>query len=1342
MLSTGLLGQQPSGASTRQAVPRIRFEHLTTADGLPENSVTSILQDHLGLMWLGTQNGLVRYDGTTMTTFRYDPRQPFSLKGRQVRALHENRNGDIWVGCESLFRFERATGRFIEYPQPKANRADKEVRIDFLHEDQQGYIWTITAQNDFETYVLDRLDPKTKTWLSFRHNQKNTHSLASDNVYASTANVLKFSFAEAPDGTIWVVTRGATENILHWFDPKTAQFNRFQPKASPDILHAFKKAGFVLPVGDQLYVSSYVNGMFRLNPKTGQLTQFKHDPRNPASLQADSVSWLFRSRDGLIWVPNPQSVDRFDPKTGQFTHYVSRPNDPTTPSKNLVRGLHEMPNGDIWFVAGNGINLYHRQSNRFVRYEHNLAGGEENLQGNIIFSFLVDKTGLVWAGSWGLGLNKQSRMAHFPLLTSKAGSSNSLQSNEVKTVYEAPSEPGVIWFGTDKGLSRLDKKTGLYTHYRHDSLSRHSLGKGEVWALAEDPKGRFWVGTSANGLYQMDRKTGQFTRFVPDLKKNPNESRFQYIRRLLPASDGTLWVVTDAELVHADVDQQRYQYFHKTADAYSPDLFASLTPLLISQRRIADILHPQGKVDKTVAFVLNAPTDLCVVIGGSMRADVKWDYGWIEDANGKTVWEMTIENSKTDSFSDQRIEVKTLQLPAGRYRLRYRSDNAFYYGSWPMFPPIHADLWGVQIVKVTPDERSALDRLIARKYQREGLSDNTLFTIRQDKQGRIWTGSNSGGVCMLDPATGRFSTWMTKLNGPSCVLALLEDQSSGGWWVGDYANGLLLLDQTGKRIRSYNSTNGLPGDRVSAIQRDKQGWLWLMTDNGLCRFNPKTEQFLSFTDQNGIPAKGRGIADGSFKAQDGQLYFWGSKGVNAFYPDQVQNDTYTPSVILTDLSINGKLATLSPDGQLPTHVSMADDITLPHDQNDLNFQFAALNYNRGSESQYAFKLSPLDTAWLPIGTTRQARFLDLQPGTYTFHVKAANADGVWNEKGTSIQLTISPPWWQTWWAYMAYALLISGAIWTFIHYRSSVLRQENRILEEKVARRTNEVQEQKEEIEAQRDHLEQTLTELKTTQDQLIQKEKLASLGELTAGIAHEIQNPLNFVNNFSEVSTELIDELKEGPFQNLPDSEKKYAEEILGDLTSNLQKITHHGGRASSIVKGMLAHSRTETSEKRPTDANALADEYLKIAYHGLRAKDKRFTCGLVSEFDGTLAPVVMVPQEIGRVLLNLYNNAFYAVSERVKKTNEPDYQPTVTVSTRQLRNAVEIRVSDNGTGIPDSVKAKIFQPFFTTKPTGEGTGLGLSLSYDIITKGHSGTFKVESIEGNGTTFVIQLPA
>ena len=282
-------------------------------------------------------------------------------------------------------------------------------------------------------------------------------------------------------------------------------------------------------------------------------------------------------------------------------------------------------------------------------------------------------------------------------------------------------------------------------------------------------------------------------------------------------------------------------------------------------------------------------------------------------------------------------------------------------------------------------------------------------------------------------------------------------------------------------------------------------------------------------------------------------------------------------------------------------------------------------------------------------------------------------------------------------------------------------------------------------LQQQKNQLEQTLDRLTTTQQQLIQSEKMASLGELTAGIAHEIQNPLNFVNNFSEVSNELLDEMNE----ELDKGNVEEAKAIAGDIKQNLHKITHHGKRADFIVKGMLQHSRTSTGEKQPTNLNMLADEFLKLSYHGLRAKDKSFNAELLTNFDESLPKIDVVQQDIGRVLLNLFNNAFYAVQERNKvqrqKNKDTTFKPTVEVSTKLYLppsgdRMIIISVKDNGNGIPDAIKEKIMQPFFTTKPTGEGTGLGLSLSYDIV-KAHGGDLKLETKEGEGSVFIIALP-
>jgi two-component system, NtrC family, sensor kinase len=316
---------------------------------------------------------------------------------------------------------------------------------------------------------------------------------------------------------------------------------------------------------------------------------------------------------------------------------------------------------------------------------------------------------------------------------------------------------------------------------------------------------------------------------------------------------------------------------------------------------------------------------------------------------------------------------------------------------------------------------------------------------------------------------------------------------------------------------------------------------------------------------------------------------------------------------------------------------------------------------------------------------------------------------------------------QRWLAFSAFAGLLSLGFILWIVNRNR----------KKLNHTYKELQQKNIVIESERKKAEQTLDELKATQAQLIQSEKMASLGELTAGIAHEIQNPLNFVNNFSETSIELLEEMQ----MELNEGNTEEVKAIATDLVANLGRINQHGKRADSIVKGMLLHSRTSSGQKEPTDINALTDEYVRLSYHGLRAKDKSFDAAIERDFDPELGKMLLVAQDMGRVILNLVNNAFYAVHEKQRTANDSGYRPTVSVNTRRLDGNAIIQVKDNGNGIPESIRSKIFQPFFTTKPTGQGTGLGLSLSYDIITKGCGGTIEVQSKEGEGTAFTIILP-
>jgi signal transduction histidine kinase len=403
-------------------------------------------------------------------------------------------------------------------------------------------------------------------------------------------------------------------------------------------------------------------------------------------------------------------------------------------------------------------------------------------------------------------------------------------------------------------------------------------------------------------------------------------------------------------------------------------------------------------------------------------------------------------------------------------------------------------------------------------------------------------------------------------------------------------------------------------------------------------------------------------------------------------------------------------------------------LEVPHDQNSFNFAFTNSNVKSRDKIVYRYILEGIDSDWSAASDVPNTRnYYNIPPGRYTFKVASSGFNQIWSEPAT-ITFTIRPPWWQTWWAYVLFLVGFVAVVSAIVQYRSRWLKRENRILEERVSHRTAQ--------------LKKTIEELKTTQDQLIQSEKMASLGQLTAGIAHEIQNPLNFVNNFSQLNRELLAEMN----AEIEHGNLEEAKAIAQSIASNEEKIDHHGKRADAIVKGMLQHSRSHTGVKEKTDINALCDEYLRLAYHGFKAKDKSKSGGQASfnatfetNFDPTLPNINAVPQDIGRVLLNLINNAFYAVIEK-SKTSSNGYLPLVSLSTKNIGDKVEIVVRDNGNGIPDDIKEKIFQPFFTTKPTGQGTGLGLSLSYDIV-KGHGGTMEVSASAAVGAQFTITLP-
>jgi signal transduction histidine kinase/ligand-binding sensor domain-containing protein len=828
-------------------------------------------------------------------------------------------------------------------------------------------------------------------------------------------------------------------------------------------------------------------------------------------------------------------------------------------------------------------------------------------------------------------------------------------------------EEGNLWIGGFfKGLFFLNTKTAVSTFYTHTdeagSLSDFLGGTNKVFF---DRAGVLWVSMPYNGISWLDQKRSFFNPIKINAPVNKEGKAISSITNYITGiqNDSTFFVSANKNVFIWNYRTNNFKNIN-----LGEEKKASISSTIVDKEGLiwvasrGDGLFCYNPIDKKIKNYRNDPKDNFSIISNNLELIKEDDDGniWI----GTRDKGLSSFNKKNKKFTS--------------YPFIYNNGN------------------------ITANNV---------------LDDATVHSVVFDRDGIVWIGTNRGSLNKFDTKKGKFTSYLNRKEGFYCITDIFED-SHKRLWAGSYLSGLFLVNKKSGFIKHFTENEGLASNDVRGINEDKSGNIWLATSLGLSKLNPENNQITNYKSINGL-AVARTL--GIYKSSTGIFHLAINNGLIPFDPNNIVENKVPPQVVIesvtsyyTDNKNNNRDTTILVNGK--------KQLSFKYNENKISFQYVALHFSNPSLNQYAFQLEGYDTDWIPAGTQRSVTYTNLSPGKYTFKVKAANSDGIWNKVGDNFSFTISPPWWKTWWAYVLYLAVFISLLRAYIVFRARNLKRENILLEEKVTSRTNQ--------------LTKSIEDLKITQNQLIQSEKMASLGELTAGIAHEIQNPLNFVNNFSEVSSELLDEMNE----EIDKGDFEEVKNIANDIKNNLEKINFHGKRADSIVKGMLQHSRIGNNVKESTNINKLADEYLRLAYHGLRAKDKSFNADLVTDFDPSLPKINVLAQEIGRVLLNLFTNAFYATHQKQKKSNET-YKPMVSVKTTLKNDGIEITVKDNGIGIPEAIKDKIMQPFFTTKPSGEGTGLGLSLSYDIVVKAHGGIITIDSQENEYTVFTILLP-
>ena len=985
---------------------------------------------------------------------------------------------------------------------------------------------------------------------------------------------------------------------------------------------------------------------------------------NILNMVQGNVGRITKDKKGHIWIArNLENVlIDIDPKTQSYKTL-----DKTIGlSEGRPSDVAEDNDGNFWVTTNKGgVNIFNPEKGT-IKYLKRING----LGSDTLSSVTKDPAGKIWLANIGGELNavdiKKGTISHY---------GNSTGLINAFTFSISCDDKGKVWMSKAQGVDIVDAEKGTL---RHIEQSRGLTGDIVTVSVMDDHK-RMWVSTT-QGLNII----GQYAESI-----NPFNTS---VTSLMEDGVGNLWIATQKGVSIIDFKKGLVRLLNQS-NGLSNDFVQSFTKtngnIIVATNGGYSIIDPVHKIIETATKKAGLPSDTI--------------YNAFKD-NAGNIW-LTGPSQGIDLLDSAKKGTR------------------------------HVDVNG-------------------------GLSDNNIQDTKQDGSGLIWMATNKGGVDIIDPKSGTIK-YLNDQPGlkDTCNRVLLVDKD-GRVWIGT-DKGIYVADTRKGTITTITTTEGLTDNKILSLL-EYNGSVVAGTNNKISLITPPSQpggkwEIAALQNSEGLVKQTNSWASDGITSNG--KYLWGDVEltvINDIKPETDSAATYItgitvmtkPQNFINKINLKEK-DTLWVGGnyytsnKMPANTGYAAEnglkwdsivgpyntpvnLELPHNQNYIQFQFAQAHLSRQDKTAYSYILEGIDKNWsIVTNNPYTENYLNLPSGKYIFKVRSKNLNGTWGQPAI-LNFTITPPWYKTWWAYTLYILLGLGILRAYIVYRSRMLKKENRILEEKVALRTKQLQE--------------SIENLKSTQSQLIQSEKMASLGELTAGIAHEIQNPLNFVNNFSEVSVELADELKtEIDNIDINPEKKKELESLIDDLVQNQQKINFHGKRADTIVKGMLQHSRSSSGVKEPTDMNVLADEYLRLSYHGLRAKDKSFNATMKTDFDERLPKINVVSQDVGRVILNLITNAFYSVTEKMKMNGQA-YEPTVWVSTKKINNSIEVRVKDNGMGVPQKVLDKIFQPFFTTKPVGQGTGLGLSLSYDII-KTHGGELKVETKEGEGAEFIIQLP-
>lgn len=1100
--------------------------------------------------------------------------------------------------------------------------------------------------------------------------------LAQSNVYSTLID---------SQGFLWA----GTEDGLSRFDGYT--FRTF--KTSLKSPHSISNALVLAIAEDQqgnIWLATRGGGLNKFNPRNEKFTHYYVS----STLASDNniTSMIVDSRNN-IWVGTSSGgFYFFDSLLGIFKQYHLIDHLGFSVSGS-VRAIIEDSKGNLWIgTISSGLYHFNPKTVNFSHYYHD-SNNSKGLNSNYIQSITEDKQGYIWVGTFGGGLNKYDPQSD-EIYSSYANNMDSLSNKDITFVEEDSS--GFLWIGTfGKGLYRYNSNSDSLNHYSYNPSDSSSISDDIPFTLSEDKQRNIWIGTLGGGLNRFNPSSQIFNhnRYNGSETKGLNEND---VRAITEDNFGNHWIGTiGGGLNRFESKANTFEYY-----TYNADDLNSLS-------------H-----DDILAIKFDSNNNLWVgTRGGGLN---KYNY-------------------QTNSFS----------------KIIFDGDNSRRDIVRSIFEDSQGNLWlGFSFGEVLFFNPKTL-ATISYKYSvndPRSLSENPPFVINEDNQGNIWVGAFGGGLNLFIPESQSFIHYQFDSNDPNSLsdnnVVTIFNDSKGRLWVGTYGGGLNLFNMETKTFTHFKEKDGLANNVVFGILEDNSDNLWISTNMGVSKFTPDTGIFKNFDIGDGLQSN-EFNPNSVYKNSNGELYFGGLNGFNRFDPAKIKEDTKPPKVVITDMLLLNRTIPIvenkvdSPDKYqhftLDIAIHLTKSIVLSHQDNIIAFEFSALHFTNTKKNKFAYQMVGWDKGWVSTHyKNRRATYTNLPSGDYIFRVKASNSDGYWSEEGTSLQITILPPPWRTWWAYIFYGLFVLSLVIAFIRsQRKKVIfeRHINAQLEGKVLARTAELESQKHEIEAQKQEVEEKSKEIVATQKQLLQSSKMASIGTMTAGVAHEINNPTNFTHAAVYMMNDEIHQIKSflkklaGGNDAEPEVLKSFDDKFtkLIELTKTAFEGTT---RIKTIVEDLRTFARIDATKK----AHVQVSDLINSTGHLVRTQYD----SIIIETQLGYEPLIKCfPSKLNQVFMNIIVNACQAIES--KKSSKSKFVGKVIIKTTQQDNRLIISFEDNGCGMTEQTLNRIYEPFYTTKDVGSGTGLGMAISFGIIEE-HGGSIDVESIVDKGTKITVEL--